>query len=179
MKNYFLFVFCFLAVVFQLSVLGNFFDAKRLPDLVLIFSLTLILSLGFERSMVWLVVAGLLLDAGSNWRLGTTSLALVMLGMGLERILRFAEIRSRRFLFVLLFGIIIAFSKIVFDLASQMIFWMTAYYKKQPAGIQAAFFSQDYFLKIFYTILIGYFTYYIFRKLSRKLFAPQPIVPKR
>lgn len=179
MKNFFLFVFCGLAVIFQFSVLGNFFDAGRSPDLVLVLAITLVVALGFERSIVWLVVLGLLADAGSNWRLGATSLLLVSLGLGLEKLLRFAEIRSRKSLFVLLFGLIIAFSKIIFDLTSSAIFWITAYFKKQMIVTQMFFFNRDYFLKIFYTVMLGYLTYYIFRKLSRKMLAPRQIVSKR
>ncbi len=170
MKNFFLFVFCFLVVAFQVSVLGNFFGQNQAPDLVLGFAMTLILSKKFEDTIVWLVVLGILVDSFSRTYLGTTSLVLIALALLFVRLLRFAEIRSRRTMFFVLFGVIIFFSKTMFDVFSYVFFSLTSYFGKGEPVLLPVSLSGDYFLKILLTVCSAYAIYYVYRKSERALF---------
>ncbi|MFH0930158.1 MAG: rod shape-determining protein MreD [Candidatus Moraniibacteriota bacterium] len=174
MKNFILFIFCAIAVFFQLSVEGSFFSPERIPDLALALVITLVISMGFEKSALWLVFTGLLIDAGSGTIFGTAALAYVFIGWAISHLAAVADIRSRKILFALSLGAITAFSEIAKDLFFWASFRLKDYYLHQSFGTHINFFSLDYFFKIIYTVLVVYFIYYIFRRSSRR-FLQEPI----
>jgi rod shape-determining protein MreD len=169
MKNFFLFVFCTIVVFFQLSVEGSFFSPERIPDLVLALVITLVVSMGFEKSAPWLVFTGLLIDAGSGTIFGTVALAYILIGWAISHLAAVADIRSRKILFAASLGAITVFSEIAKDLFFWASFRLKDYYLHQSFAVHANFFSLDYFLKIVYTVLTTYLIYYAFRRSSRRL----------
>lgn len=169
MKNFILFIFCTTAVFFQLSIEGSFFSPGRIPDLALALVITLVLSMGFEKSVGWLVFTGLLIDAGSGTIFGTAALAYVFIGWAISHLAAVANIRSRKILFAASLGAITVFSEIAKDLFFWASFRFKEYYLHQSFGMQVNFFSLDYFSKIIYTVLAVYSIYYVFRRSSRRL----------
>jgi len=169
MKNFFLFVFCTIVVFFQLSIEGVFFSLERIPDLALALVITLVISMGFEKSAPWLVLAGLLIDAGSGTIFGTGALAYIFIGWAISYLAAVADIRSRKILFAASLGAITVFSEITKDLFFWVSFRLKDYYLHQSFAVHANFFSLDYFLKIVYTVLAVYLIYYVFRRSSRSL----------
>jgi rod shape-determining protein MreD len=179
MKNFFLFVSCTIVVFFQLSVEGSFFSPGRIPDLALALVITLVISMGFEKSAPWLVFAGLLIDAGSGTIFGSAALAYVFIGWAISHLAAVADIRSRKILFAASLGAITVFSEIAKDLLLWASFRLKDYYLHQSFGIHLNFFSPDYFLKIVYTVLAVYFIYYVFRRSSRRLLQEPVRLAKR
>jgi len=169
MKNFVLFIFCVVAVFLQLSVEGSFFSAGRIPDLALALVITLVISMGFEKSAPWLVFTGLLIDAGSGTIFGTVALVYVLIGWAISHLAAVADIRSRKILFAASLGAITVFSEIAKNLFFWASFRLKDQYLHQSFGIHANFFSLDYFLKIVYTVLAVYLIYYVFRRSSRRL----------
>jgi rod shape-determining protein MreD len=169
MKNFFIFIFCTIAVLFQLSVEGSFFSPERIPDLALALVTTLVISMGFEKSAPWLVFTGLLVDAGSGTIFGTAALAYVFIGWAISHLAAVADIRSRKILFAASLGAITAFSEIAKDLFFWASFHVKDYYLHQSFAVHTNFFSLDYLLKMIYTVLAAYFIYFVFRRSSRRL----------
>lgn len=179
MKNLVLFIFCVVAVFLQLSVEGSFFSSGRIPDLALALVITLVISMGFEKSAPWLVFAGLLIDAGSGTIFGSAALAYVSIGWAISHLSAVADIRSRKILFAASLGAITVFSEITKDLFLWASFRLKDYYLHQSFGMHANFFSLDYFFKIIYTVLAVYLIYYVFRRSSRRLLQEPVRLAKR
>lgn len=180
MKNFFLFIFCIIAVFLQLSVEGSFFSPERIPDLALALVITLVVSMGFEKSALWLVLAGILIDAGSGTIFATATLAYILIGWAISHLSAVADIRSRKILFAVSLGAITVFSEIAKDLFFWASFRIKDYYLRQSYTVHANFFSLNYFLKIVYTVLAVYLIYYAFRRLSRRLLQePITLVEKK
>ncbi|MCX6763091.1 MAG: rod shape-determining protein MreD [Candidatus Moranbacteria bacterium] len=180
MKNFIFFIFCTTSVLVQLSIEGSFFSSGRIPDLALALVITLVLSMGFEKSVGWLVFMGLLIDAGSGTIFGTAALTYVFVGWAISHLASVADIRSRKILFAASLGTITVFSEIAKDLFFWASFRFKDYYLHQPFGIHANFFSLDYFFKMLYTVLAVYLIYYVFRRSSRRLLnTPMKLARKR
>ena len=169
MKNFILFIFCIVAVLIQLSVEGVFFTGSRMPDLTLAFVITLVLALGFRKSFKWILLTGLLVDAGSGAIFGTAALAFFVIGWAVSRFAAHADIRSRKIFFLASFAVIIAFSEMAKDFFVLASLKIRANFSHESYGAPLHIFSLDYFLKILYTILAAYIIYYIFRRVSRAL----------
>lgn len=179
MKNFILFIFCTTAVFFQLSIEGSFFSPGRIPDLALALVITLVLSMGFEKSVGWLVFAGLLIDAGSGTIFGTAALTYVFIGWAISHLAAVADIRFRKILFAMSLGAITVFSEIAKDLFFWASFRFKDYYLHQSFGVHVNFFSPDYFFKMLYTVLTVYLIYYVFHKSSRRLLQEPVKLAKR
>jgi rod shape-determining protein MreD len=179
MKNIILIIFCTIAVFFQLSIEGSFFSPGRIPDLALALAITLVLTMGFERSAPWLVFMGFLIDAGSGTIFGTAALAYVFIGWSISHLSAVADIRFRKILFAVSLGTITVFSEIVKDLLFWASFRFKNYYLHQLFAIHMNFFSLDYFFKILYTVLVVYLIYYVFRRSSRRLLQEPVRLAKR
>ncbi len=165
-----IFLFCIFAVFLQLSVVGVFFSEYRIPDLALALVIALTVAMGFKKSIGWLVLTGFLIDAGSGSVFGTAALAYILIGWGISYLLGMADIRSRKILFLSSLAVFAVFSEIAKDWLVLAGLKIKASYLRETLNASGGFFSPDYILKIFYTILAVYFIYYVFRKISRKLF---------
>ncbi|HLM84050.1 MAG TPA: hypothetical protein VK254_02480 [Candidatus Bathyarchaeia archaeon] len=174
MKNLTLFLFCIFIVFLQLSVEGVFFSERRIPDLALTLVITLVLTLGFKESVKWILLTGILIDAGSSAVFGTATLSFFLIGWTISWFADVADIRSRKTFFLATFALLVAVSEIV----KNFIVWgglkTNASYSHKPLNAALHIFSADHFLKILYTIVAAYILYYIFRRVSRALFV-EPI----
>lgn len=179
MKNFIIFIFCIIVVFFQLSVEGIFFSNYRIPDLALAFVVTLVLAVGFKKSFKWILLTGLLIDAGSSAVFGTAALAFFVIGWAISRFAAHADMRSRKIFFLASFAVIVAISEIVKDFFMLASLKIKADFFHETFGAPLHIFSLDYFLKIFYTILAAYAVYYIFRRVSRALFLEPVKLAKR
>jgi len=170
MKNFTIFIFCFLAIVLQLSAAGVFFSARHIPDFALALVLTLVLTEGFGKSWKWILFTGVLLDAGSGVVFGMTTLAFFLLGWTVSKAAKIADMRSKKTFFVISLSVVAALSEIVKDLLLLAGMKMKASYSHEPFFAAINIFSLDYLFKLVYTVLAACAIYYIFRKVSRKLF---------
>jgi len=170
MKNFVLFIFCVLAVLLQLSVAGVFFSARRIPDLALALAVALVVAQGFKKSWKWILLLGVLFDAGAGTSFGMATLALFLVGWIVSGVAKIADIRSKKYFFVVSLAAVAAFSETAKDLLLLAGLKMRANYLQEPLATALNIFSLDYFLKIAYTILATCAVYYIFRRVSRKLF---------
>lgn len=179
MKNFILFFFCIAAVFFQLSAEGAFFSERRIPDLALALVITLVVANGFEKSVGWIVLIGLVIDAGSASIFGTTALVYLLVGWMINFLITFANIRSRKIFFLGFLAAVAALFEIIKDLSIAESFRLKVHYLQKTFHYPINFFSLDYLLKIFYTVLAVYIVYYIFRKISRMLFLEPIKLAKR
>lgn len=179
MKNLILLSFCAVVVLLQLSAEGVVFSGQRIPDLALALAITLVVTMGFEKSIGWIVLIGLLIDAGSNPVFGTTALAYLLTGWGISCLVTVADIRSRKILFLLSLAAFTVFSEVAKDFLVLGSLKIKAHYFKEAFSVSGNFFSLDYALKILYTILAMYFVYYIFKRIRGMLFYEPVKLAKR
>lgn len=170
MKNFVLFVFSVLVAIFHLSAAGVFFSSQRVPDLALAFVVALVLAQGFKSSWKWILVLGIFIDAGSSTVFGMTALAFFLVGWIVSRLAKVADIRSRKSFFVASLAAIAVFSEIVKDLFVLAELKIKANYLHKSFGVPLDIFSLDYLLKLAYTAIAACAIYYIFRRVSRRLF---------
>lgn len=168
MKAFSLTIFCLIIFLLQLSILGIFFAPGNIPNLVLAFAASLVILKGFDFSLKWIILAGLLVDAGTNWLFGTGILLLVLLAFGIGSLETVADIRSRRLLFWPSFAVLIVILTYVFDLLAGLALKLENHQLgKKWATYGVADFSWDYATKILFTVLAGYLVYYILKKMDR------------
>jgi hypothetical protein len=179
MKNFALFILCVVMVFFQLSVVGVFFSAKRIPDLAMALVITLVLAMGFKESLKWILLTGILIDAGSPSVFGTMTLSYFLIVWMIAGLIDVTDIRSRKIFFLTALAAATAVSEIVKDVFIIAILKIKANFLHKPFGASLDVFSTDYFFKILYTIIAAYAIYYIFRKVSRALFLDPVKLAKR
>jgi cell shape-determining protein MreD len=170
MKNLTLFIFCSITAFLQLSVEGVFFPAQRIPDLALALVITLVLAMGFEESLKWILLIGILIDAGSFVVFGTTILAYFLIGWLVSSLVGVADIRSRKTFFLAFFAGAVLICEIAKDIFVFFSLKIKGNFLHESYGASINIFSFDYFFKIIYTVLAAYVIYYIFRRVSRAVF---------
>lgn len=167
MRSFNLFIFILVLVLIQLSVLGSFVSPARIPNLVLALIVCFVVYRGFEKYLGWIIFSGFLLDIGASRPLGSTSLLLVLVALGIDRLNAVSNIKSRHLLFYLSLAVIFALSLFIFDWASVGLLNIEKYFLKNNQLISSPVeINFDYFLKSAYTILGGFVIYLIIRKLE-------------
>jgi hypothetical protein len=166
-------------VFLQLSVGGVFFSARRIPDLALALVITLVLAMGLKGSLKWILLTGILIDAGSSTIFGTAALAYFLIGWMLSGLIDVTDIRSKKTFFLAFFAAAAMLSEIVKDIFIFVSFKIRANFFHEPHNALLNIFSVDYLFKIIYTIFAAYVIYYIFRKVSRALFLEPVKLAKR
>jgi len=167
MRDFNLLIFILVLVLVQLSVLDSFVSPARMPNLVLALAVSLVIYQGFEKYWGWIILGGFLLDIGASWPLGSTSLLLVLVALGIDRLNAVSNIKSRHLLFYLSLAVIFALSLFVFDWASVGLLNVEKYFLKNNRLISFPVeVNFDYFLKKAYTILGGFVIYFTIRKLE-------------
>jgi len=179
MKNFVLFIFCVVTVFLQLSVVGVFFSAGRIPDLALALVITLVLTLGFKESLKWILLTGIMVDAGSSTIFGTTTLAYFLIGWMISGLIDVADIRSRKTFFLAVLAASAGVSEILKDIFLFATLKIKANFLHKSFDSSWNVFSADYFFKILYTIIAAYAIYYLFRRISRALFVEPVKLAKR
>jgi len=164
MNKLLFFLLSALVVYFQLSVFGVFFNAKLIPNVVLSFVICLVLLQGIEKSLIWIMLIGFLIDIGSAWLWGTSALILAVTSAIAEKINRYTEIRSLKSgqIFVLAFSLLA--SSFAFDFLGLAISKIESYWLGQNIFYSFSFFSFEYGAKSAAAIMAGIFIYYLFRK---------------
>lgn len=169
MKKFHLFVFILILFILQYSVLGVFFQSGRIPNLFVALVASLAIIFGFERSVGWVIFAGLLLDVGSFWFVGSGALALVVILWLIDRMKVITEFRSKRYLFVLLLFLTAWVSSAAFDILVKFILGVEDFfYSGFFVPSYFLIFGKDYFLKTTYTALSVIAVYFFARKMSRE-----------
>jgi rod shape-determining protein MreD len=179
MKNFALFLLCVITVFLQLSVMGSFFSVRRIPDLALALVITLVVATNFKESLKWILLTGILIDAGSSTIFGTTTLAYFLIGWMISGLIDVADIRSRKTFFLTALAVATLVSEIVKDSLIFVSLKIRASFFHESLGAFPNIFSVDYFFKILYTIAAAYVIYYIFRRVSRALFLEPVRLAKR
>lgn len=164
MNKLLFFLLSALVVFFQLSVFGVFFDAKLIPNVALSFVICLVLLQGIEKSLIWIMLVGFLLDIGSAWLWGTSALILVVASAIAEKINRYTEIRSLKSgqIFVLAFTLLS--SSVTFDFLGVVFSKFESYWLDRNIFYNFSLFSFEYGAKSAAAIMMGVFVYYLFRK---------------
>jgi len=170
MKNLVLIIFCVITIFFQLSVEGVFFPARRIPDLALALVITLVLAMGFKEALKWILLTGILIDAGSSTVFGTATLAYFLIGWMVSGLIDVADIRSRKTFFLTVLAAAALISEIAKDVLIFAGLKIKANFFHESFGASLNIFSVDYLFKIIYTIFAAYVIYYVFRRVSRALF---------
>jgi rod shape-determining protein MreD len=164
MKKWTVVVFIILIFVLQFSVLGAFIKAGRIPNLFVALAVSMVVLFGFEKSVPWILLAGLFMDSGSSWLIGSGTLVLVLISWLVDKLKIIAELRSKRYLFAFLLAFLIFISSVIFDF---LIFLLVKFEKQLGAndtanlGIMANF---DYLAKLIYSVFFGIAVYYFVRK---------------
>lgn len=167
MRNFNLFIFILVVVFLQLSVLGSFVSPARTPNLILALAVSLVIYQGFEKYLGWVILGGFLLDIGASWPLGSTSLLLVLVALGIDKLSAVSNIKSKHSLFYLSLAVVFVLSLFVFDWASVGLLSIEKYFLKNNQLISLPVkIDFDYLLKSIYTILSGFIIYFIVRKLE-------------
>ena len=179
MKNFSFILLSIIIAFLQLSVVGVFFGSLAIPNLLLVFALSLVLLKGFDYSLKWLILASLIVDAGASWIIGTGTLLIVIISFLVGFMASIADIRSRRLLFWPSFTLLIAILTWAYDQLANVAIRVENYDvgKKWPSG-SVNNIGSEYFIKIFFTVLAGYAVYYIVKKLDRIYEKPARIISR-
>src|SRR4030042_4323667 len=164
MKKFFLFLFILILFFLQYSILGVFFGLGRVPNLFVVFTVSLAVLFGFEKSVGWVILAGLLMDSGSSWLLGSGTLILVAVLWIIEKIKVVAELRSKRYYFVMLFSILVFLSSFLFDVMLRFMVKTENHFFPNISDFTGPEMNLDYFLKYSYSVVLGIGVYYFIRK---------------
>ena len=166
MRKWVLVIFIISIFILQFSIMGTFIKAGRIPNLFVAFAVSLIVLFGFEKSVPWIVLTGLVMDSGSAWLIGSGTLILILISWLLDKLKIIAELRSKRYLFVFLLALLIVLSSVIFDL---LILFLVNFEKQLGiAGVNILEIkvNLDYLAKLFYSIFFGIAIYYFVRKIK-------------
>lgn len=175
MRNFFLALFCVVIVLLQVSSAGIFFGFERIPNLVLALAVSLVLIMGFEKSLVWIILAGILVDAYSGWAIGINAVILVLIAWATSGFQSVADIKSRRLLFFPAIFFLTAGLAVTYDLLARLAgraatLWLGA----NNLGFGAYYFSWNYALKVIFTAFSVYAVYYFAKKINALFSRPAP-----
>ncbi len=169
MAKAYLFLLIILIFLMQFSVLGQFMEQGRVPNLFVAFTVGAAVIFGFERSLGMTIFAGLLMDALGGLAMGSGTLALVLLFWTINQIKSVADLRLKRLFSVILFFAIVALALISFDILVEAV----AKAEKLFLGINATVYinrmSINYVLRLLYTSLAALPIYLLLRRFSRSL----------
>jgi rod shape-determining protein MreD len=160
----------FLVIIFivQFSTLSVFLKTKWVPNLFLLFAISLIILFGFDESWEWIVVCGLLMDAGANWLWGTGTLVMIVIAWLVNELKIIAEFRSRRYIFLVILSLLFVVSSLAFDFS---IHFLTALEKQMGISKNFSFdfyADTDYLAKLIFSIICGLAIYSFSRKIKDK-----------
>jgi cell shape-determining protein MreD len=170
MKNITVFLFCVIVVFFQLSIAGVFFSRGRIPDLALALVIVLVLTMSFKESFWWILLVGACFDLGTNVIFGTAMLAFFLIAWIVSVIAKIADLRSRKFFFAVLMAALVSLAEIAKDFLMLASLKIRTNYSHESAGVSLNLFGIVYVFKLIYTIFAAYAIYYIFRRVTRKIF---------
>lgn len=177
MKKFYLFIFIGLLFLIQYSVLGVFLPSARIPNLFVALAVSLIIIFGFERSVSWVAFAGLFMDMGASWFLGSGALVLILISWLVDRLKVVAELRLKKHLFVLLFGLIIFVSSLAFDIFLRFELEAQRYIFSSVPSLPSVRANLDYLIKLVYSVILGGGVYYFIRQME--ILSRPPVAVRR
>ena len=170
MRNLFIAIFCVAVVLLHISAAGLFFKPERIPNITLALVISLVFILGFERSIIWIVLAGLLLDAISGHIFGISALLLVLVGWMISALSTAVDFKSRRLLFLPVLFFLSASLTFFFDILDGIFIRVSgAWFNFYGMVSSINYFSWDYVLKITFTALFVFIIYYLTKRLNKFL----------
>jgi rod shape-determining protein MreD len=164
MNKFLFFLFCVIIVFFQLSVFGVFLSARVIPNLALSLIICLVLLQGIERSLVWIILTGFLIDIGSAWLWGTSALIFVIVSGLADKINKYAEIRSLKSAQMLVLAFALLVSSFTFDFLGFVFSKIESQWIGRNVFYEFSFFSFEYGVKSAAAVAVGIVIYYLIRK---------------
>jgi cell shape-determining protein MreD len=164
MNKFFFFLLSVIIVFFQLSVLGVFFDARVIPNVALSFVICLVLLLGIEKSLVWIILVGFLIDIGSAWLWGTSALIFVIASALTDTINKYTEIRSLKSAQMFVLAFVLLFSSFAADFFGIVFSKIESQWIGRNVFYGVSFFSFEYGVKSVAAVATGIVIYYLIRK---------------
>jgi hypothetical protein len=164
-------VFIIIIFLLQFSVFGVFIRLERIPNLFIAFAVSLIIFFGFEKSLPWIIIAGLAMDSGSSWMIGSGTIILVVISWLLDKLKIIAELRSKRYLFAFLLAFLVILSSSIFDI---LVFAAVSFEKQ--SGVQGITIPEirvnlDYLMKLAYAAIFGIAIYYLARRIKTEQYS--------
>lgn len=170
MRNLFLAIFCVAVVLLYISAAGPFFKSERIPNITLSLVISLVFILGFDKSLVWIILSGLLLDVVSGHIFGTSALLFVLIGWMISALSKAVDFKSRRLLFLPTLFLLSAGLTLLFDLLEGMIAYVSiSWLGFQGMSPDINYFNWDYILKIIFTAFFVFAIYYVINKMNKFL----------
>ncbi|MFA5925716.1 MAG: hypothetical protein WC831_02175 [Parcubacteria group bacterium] len=175
MRNFFFVIFCAAVVFLQVSSAGVIFGSERVPNFALALVISLVLVLGFEKSLAWIILTGILVDVYSGWIIGMDALVMIIIAWVVSALLSVADIKSRKSLFFPALFLLSAGFALIYDILAGIfmhvaILWLNiggSYFRVNYSG-------WDYTFKIFFTALSVYAVYYFVERINRLFSRPAP-----
>ncbi|MFA5871671.1 MAG: hypothetical protein WC858_03010 [Parcubacteria group bacterium] len=161
MQNFIFIVFCLILTYVQVSALPIFFEVHRIPNLILSFLVSIVILKGFQWSIKWILLLGILLDIFSFQLLGLNILGLFVAALVAFEIKSAYRLRARRILFLVMFEVIIFASKLSFDISKIIVSRLVALTTKYSYVYALNIFSFDYVLSVLYTLIFAVPMYFI------------------
>ena len=170
MRNLFIAIFCAAVVLAHISAAGLFFKPERIPNITLALVISLVFILGFEKSLVWIILSGLLLDAVSGRIFGTSALLLALIGWTISALSTAVDFKSRRLLFLPGLFLLSAGLAFLFDILDGILIRVSGAWLDVHGIVSGInYFSWDYVLKIIFTSLFVFAIYYLIARLNKFL----------
>jgi rod shape-determining protein MreD len=173
MQNFIFFVFCLVLTYIQVSALPIFFEVNRIPSLILSFIVSIVILRGFQWSVKWILLLGILMDIFSFQLLGINILGFLAVAVVAYEIRSAYHLRAKRILFLVMLEIIVFISMLSFSMSKALAAKLIALTTKYAYQYTLNVFSLDYLLSIFYTLIFAVPVYIIASRFIAWLFRSQ------
>jgi rod shape-determining protein MreD len=170
MRNLLIATFCVALVLLHISAAGAFFKSEIIPNVTLALVISLVFILGFDKSLAWIILSGLLLDVVSGHIFGTSALLFVIIGWMISVLSTAVDFKSRRLLFLPTLFLFSAGLTFLFDVLNGMITHVSiSWFGIQGMASSINYFNWDYILKIIFTAFFVFVIYYLINRMNNFL----------
>lgn len=166
MKKWTTLLFVIVLFVAQFSILGTLLKKGWSPNLFLAFAVCLVVLFGFEKAWAWIVFCGLMMDVGSTWPIGSGTLVIVTIAWLIDKLKVVAELRSKRYLFVILLSLFFAVSSLIFDIILQILSIFEKQLGLTGSTLPEINLNSAYIAKIILSVIFGMAIYFFARKIK-------------
>lgn len=168
LQKFIIFIIILTAVLFQVSVLPNFFSPGTVPELAMILIIIWTVNNGYERTIWRAITAGLLLDLFYFWPIGVNIFAAVIISYATDYLSdRFVIVQKTwKFLFLVA---AVAGATIVNAAWGNIIGLIFKMSGREPGFLIARFWDARLLIKIIIDIIILFIVYWPIRKLENFL----------
>lgn len=159
-----LFLIILILAAAQVSLFPSLMPGGLAPDLVLLLVIFWTASYRFDRVWLWIVVAGLVLDALTFSIFGLNVVALTVAGFGVGSLAKRLRAAQKPMAAMILFGFVI-FGTLAYWLSLAVLSAAANSLSGVPINFSGAWIN-NLFLKIFYNLVLFAFLYLPFRKME-------------